>query len=115
MPFPALEHAFLLTSGDGPTAVRSAALGTMMLQIVGENLETVQRLVPLDVIGQCSILEGLKAQDSSSTAVWRKMGSIRAELLQQARQGSHRICVRSFRIENGDIASVFLFYNKQKL
>lgn len=115
IPSTALEHCFLVTSGDGPVAARSSVVQSMLQKIVGEDLQAVQSHVTRDVIGQCNILEGLKGEGSTPGVVWRKMASIRPELLQQAREGTYRICIRSFRIETGDVVSVFLFYNKQKL
>jgi len=115
MPSAALDHCFLVTSGDGPAAARSSVVQLMLQKIVGEDLQAVQSHVRRDVIGQCNILEGLKGEGSTPGVVWRKMASIRPELLQQAREGTYRICIRSFRIETGDVVSVFLFYNKQKL
>ncbi len=115
MSFAGLEHIFLLTSGDGPTGAASASTQMMLQAITGEQIETVRRQAPFDVVGLCNILEALKGDAPIPGAVWRKMASIRPDLLQQAREGSYRICVRSFRIENGDVISLFLFYNKEKI
>ena len=114
MPFAALDHSFLLTSGDGPEALRSEVTQLMLQRIVGEHLTVVRSHVPRDVVGRCNILQELKEQNSIPGAVWKKMAALRPELMQQARDGVYRICVRSFRIENGDTVSLFLFYNKQK-
>jgi GYF domain 2 len=115
MPSAALEHSFLVTSGDGPSAARSSVVQLMLQKIVGGDLQEIQGQVTRDVIGQCNILEGLKGEGSIPGVVWKKMASIRPELLQQAREGIYRICIRSFRIETGDVVSVFLFYNKRNL
>lgn len=115
MAFPALERIFILTSGDGPVAAQSAATSAMLEKITGEASDTVRANVPRDVVGRCDILAGLKGQGSTPGAVWRKMAALRPELLQQAREGAYRICIRNFPIDNGDLVSVFLFYNKQKL
>ncbi len=114
MPFAALDHSFLLTSGDGPTALRSEVMQLMLQRIIGQDIAAIRPQVPRDVVGRCNILEGLKGQSSVPAAVWKKMAELRPELMQQARDGVYRICVRSFRVENGDTVSLFLFYNKQK-
>ncbi len=115
MPFAAMDHSFLLTSGDGPEALRSEVMQVMLQRIIGEDFEVIRQKVPRDVISRCSVLEELKGQSSTPAVIWKKMAALRPELLQQAREGTYRICVRSFRIENGDTVSLFLFYNKQKL
>ncbi len=115
MPFAALEHLFLISSGLGPAASRSPVTAVILQTITGEELQTIRAQVVRDVIAECSLLEGLNGQNSTPGEVWRRMDALRPELLQRARQGAYRICVRSFRIENGDKVSVFLFYNKEKL
>ncbi len=115
MPFAALEHSFLLTSGPGPSSVRSQTTERMLQQIIGEDLEALRQQVPRDVIAECKILEEVQGQGPTPPAVWQKLAALRPELLKQARNGLFRVCVRSFRIETGDIVSVVLFYNKEKL
>lgn len=112
MPFAALDHSFLLTSGEGPEALRSDVLQLMLQRIIGEDIAVIRPRVPRDVIGRCKILEG---QSSTPPVVWKKMAELRPELLQQARDGVYRICARSFHLENGDVVALYLFYNKQKL
>jgi len=43
------------------------------------------------------------------------MSALRPELVQRAKEGAYRTCVRTFSTEASDVVAVFLFYNKEKL
>lgn len=115
MPFSALDHIFILGSGQGQTASRSPVTVRMLEQTIGEGIAIIREKVPRDVIANCNVLEGIQGEHPIPPAVWRSMLTLKPELLRQARDGKYRISIRTFRVENGDLVSAFLFYNKEKL
>jgi hypothetical protein len=115
LPFSALEQIFILSTGQGQPASRSTVTVKMLEQIIGEDVETIRSIVPRDVIAECKVLEGMRGQGAIPGSVWRAMTAFKPDLLQQAREGSHRIIVRSFEIDTGDLVCLFLFYSKAKL
>lgn len=115
LPFAALERAFVFTTGEGPALWESALAAFMLKQIVGEELSTLRRAVPRDVIFGCDPIELLKDDGGISESVWRTMAARQPVLLELAKQKLYHLCVRSFRIEADQIVVVILFYNKQKL
>jgi hypothetical protein len=114
MPCAALEQIFVITTGEGPDASRSPSTAEMLERITGLDFASIRAQIPRDVIGRCNILEGLKGQTSTQGSLWGVMARLQPELLQKARDGLYRICIRTFRIDNGDLVSLFLFYNKEK-
>jgi hypothetical protein len=114
MPFSALEQIFILTTGDGPAASRSTVTASLLREVIGEDWETIRQIVPRDAIGNCAVLSEL-AEGTIPAMLWKVMTAFKPLLLQQAREGAYRICIRSFQIETGDLVSVFLFYSKDKL
>lgn len=114
LPFTALEQVFILTTGDAQTASRSPVATSLLQDVIGEDWTTIRSLVPRDAIGRCAILSQM-GKGPIPPLVWRAMTAFKPVLLQQAREGSHRICIRTFQIETGDTVSVFLFYSKAKL
>jgi uncharacterized protein DUF4339 len=114
LPFRALEQIFILTAGDGPTASRSAVTRSMLEKITGAHLDTIRENVARDVIAHCNILDGLKGESSSPGSVWVAMATFKPELMERVREGQYRICVRTFSIEDQNLVSLFLFYNKAK-
>jgi hypothetical protein len=114
MPFSALEHIFILTTGEAREAARSQETVRILESVIGTDWETIRQVVPRDAISQCTQLEGL-SREAIPALIWRTLTAFKPNLLAQAKQGTHRICVRRFRIETGDLVAVFLFYNKSKL
>ena len=114
MPFSALEQIFLLTTGEGQVASKSLVTVTLLQTAIGEDWEVIRQFVPRDVIGNCSALAEI-GKGPTPPLLWRAMTAFKPQLLQQAREGVYRICVRTFRLETGELVSAFLFYNKQKL
>jgi len=115
LPFSALEHIFLFTTGDGPAAWQSPEVSRMLESIIGADLDSIRQNVPRDVVARCAAGELLKPDGSISEAVWRAMTAYQPDLVQQARKRLHRVCVRTFRIEANAVAALVLFYNKEKL
>jgi hypothetical protein len=115
MPPGALEHVFMFTTGDGPSAWQSPTVARMLKEIVGEDLGALRESVERDVVAWCAVSELLKADGSVSDSVWRAMAAHRPTLIQQARERLYRVCVRTFRIEANTVVALVLFYNKQKL
>ena len=115
MPFAALEHIFLFTTGDGPAAWQSPEVGRMLENVVGAELDLVRQNVPRDVIAGCAPAQLLKPDGSISDAVWRVMNAHQPGLVQQARKRLHRVCVRTFRIGADTVAALVFFYDKEKL
>ncbi len=115
MRFAALEQIFMLTTGEGPAASHSDVTRGMLEAAAGEDLDTIRHHVPRHVITHCGFLEELRGGGPIPEGAWRAIARFSPELIQQAREGVFRICVRTFPIETGDMATLFLFYNKQRL
>ena len=115
MTFAALEQIFMLTSGEGQAASRSAVTAGMLEEVTGQELTTIRENVPRHVMVHCDFLEKLRGGGPLPEEAWRAVARVNSELVRQAREGLFRVCVRSFPLETGDMASLFLFYNKQKL
>lgn len=115
MPFAGLEHLFVFTTGEGPTAWQSPTVARMLGEIIGADLGAIRQNIRRDVVGECGIGELLRPDGSISDAVWRAMTAHQPALVQQARDRLYRVCVRTFRIEADAVVAVVLFYNKQKL
>jgi hypothetical protein len=114
MPASALDQIFMFTSGDGPSAWQSPTVVRMLQEIIGEDLSALREDIPRDVVARCAVGELLKPDGSISDAVWRAMAAHRPTIVRQAKDRLYRVCVRTFRIEAGEIVAVVLFYNKQK-
>lgn len=115
MSFDALEHILLLSSGDAQAASRSAVTSGMLEAAAGEDLNLIRERIPRDAMGGCAFLEKLRGGGSIPELAWRAASTLKPELVQQAREGLYRICVRTFPIETGEMVALFLFYNKQML
>ncbi len=87
----------------------------MLHAITGMDRDVLRPNVPRDVVGRCAVDALLKPDGSISDAVWRVMADHQPDLVLQARNRLHRVCVRTFRIEADTIVALVLFYNKQKL
>jgi hypothetical protein len=111
----ALEHIFVFTSGEGPALRESGITAMMMLEIIGENPDAVRERVPRDVFGRCNIGDRIRTEGKVPASAWRAMSSLRPDLVERAKAGSYRTCVRTFRTEIEDLVAVFLCYNKEKL
>jgi hypothetical protein len=112
LPFAALKQFYVFTSGEGPSAMKSPITAKMVKAIVGEDLAKVREKVPRDVFGRCDIAERMRLEKTVPNSAWRAMSSLNAELVQKAREGAYRTCVRIFPIENDEAVAVFLFYDK---
>ncbi|HOX58841.1 MAG TPA: hypothetical protein P5205_17350 [Candidatus Paceibacterota bacterium] len=115
MPFSALHHIFLFTTGEGPAAWQSSEVARMLEAVIGMDLATIRQNVPRDVVAKCTAGDLLKPDGSISDAVWRAMATFQPDLVLQARNRRHRVCVRTFRIEADVVAALVLFYDKEKL
>lgn len=115
MPFAALEHIFILTTGEGEAGSHSEITRGMLEAVTGEELDTIRHHVPRHVITHCSFLEKLRGGGPVPEAACRAVARFNPEIVQQAREGQFRICARSFPIEIGDMVTLFLFYRKQDL
>lgn len=112
LPFAALKQFYIFTNGEGPSAMKSPITANMIKAIVGEDLAKVREKVPRDVFGRCDIAERMRRDKSVPDSAWRAMSSLNPELVQKARAGSYRTCVRIFPIENDELVALFLFYEK---
>jgi hypothetical protein len=115
MPFSSLEQIFIFTTGEGPRVWESDAAVRMFHAVIGEELGTIRAYTPRDVVSNCDLNDLLGRDGTLSDSVWRAMSTRQSQLVQQARDGVHRICVRTFRIEDDSVVAMVLFYNKQKL
>jgi hypothetical protein len=114
MPASALELVLLLATGDGPTAFESPTTARLLREVIGEDFAQLPA-IPRDVIGRCGFVEQLKRDGTIPEQAWRAMSAVRPAVVQEARTGGHKICVRTFPLEANETVAVFLFYNKQKL
>jgi len=115
LPATALTQIFLLTTGDGREAAGSAATGRMLKGTIGDDTMSVIQQVPRVVLGECSFIEELRVRGSLPPRVWQAMSSVQPQLVEQARQGLFKVCVRTFPIENDQLVCLLLFYDKAKL
>jgi hypothetical protein len=113
--FAALEQVFILTSGDGPAASRSPVTQRVLEQTVGESIATIRERTQRDVLSHCGFIEQLRTQTALPAAAWSAMANFRMQLVQDARAGRYKLCVRNFPIENGELVCLFLFYNRGRL
>ena len=115
-PFSALEQIFVFTTGDGPSAFKSAVTTAMLTEAVGESMDNIRSKVPVDVIGGASqaALETIRAGSIPGPA-WRALFAIKPAVAQQAQDGVYHLCVRTFSVEPNEAVALFLLYNKQKL
>ena len=115
-PFTALEQIFIFTTGEGPSAFKSAITSAMVSEAVGETLENIRAKIPVDVMGgaNASVLEAFRA-GSIPGSVWRALFKIKPAVAQQAQDGVYHLCVRTFPMESKELVALFLLYNKQKL
>lgn len=115
MPFSALEQVFLLTNGDGREAMHSELTSRIVAEAVGADFATVRQEVPRDVIGQCPVVEAIRRDKSVPDTAWRAMAGLKPSLVQLAREGAYKICIRTFPVNERQVAALFLFYSKAKM
>jgi GYF domain 2 len=114
MPVQALEQVFVFTNGEGPAVMQSPVTSQLLREIIGADFEVILKQAPRDVFGRCSIPAQLAEHGKVPASAWHAMSALKPEITQQARDGSYRICVRTFEIEAGQQVAVFLFYKKQE-
>jgi hypothetical protein len=114
-PFSALEQIFVLTTGEGPSALKSDVTTAMLVGAVGETLGHIRSKVPVDVIGRAdaAVLKTIRAGSIPDSA-WRVLFAIKPAIAQQAQDGAYHLCVRAFPVESNEAVALFLLYNKQK-
>jgi hypothetical protein len=112
MPFEALQQIFIFTTGEGQAFTKSPMAVAVLQKIIGAEWAKIREKVPRDVFGRCDIGAKLRQQGKIPEAAWRAMSALKPELVQQAKSGGLRTCVRSFSIEGGGVVAVFLFYAK---
>ncbi len=115
LPFEALEQIFVVTNGEGEVIVRSPVTTGMLQDIIGADLEEIRLNIPRSVISRCQVLERLQREGLIPDSLWRAMAASKPDLVQQARAGGHRMVVRLFPLESGELVGVLLFYNKAKM
>jgi len=95
--------------------MHSPATKVMLQTVTGADITAMRDTVPRDVFGRCDIAQRLRKESNVPTSAWKAMSALKPELVQRARGGAYRICVRTFSIETNDLVALFLFYNKEKL
>jgi hypothetical protein len=115
MPFFALEQACVFTTGDAAGFWGSTVAAQTAREVTGEELATLRRTLPKDVISGCAAKGILGREGAVSPSLWRAMAALQPALVEQARQKVYRVCVRTFRIEADALVTLVLFYNKEKL
>src|SRR5215831_9722192 len=106
----ALEQIFVFTDGEGPAAMKSNTTMTTLQAVVGADLDTIRARAPRDVFGRCDIPQRLAQENKVPAAAWRAMSALKAELVEKAREGAYKVCVRVLEIEAGQKLALFLFY-----
>jgi hypothetical protein len=115
MPFSALDQACIFTTGDAAGIWGSAVAAQTVHEVTGEDLTTLRRNLPKDVISGCDAKGLLGKEGTISPSLWRTIAALRPSLIEQARNRFYRVCVRTFQIEAGALVTLVLFYNKDKL
>jgi len=115
LPTEALEQVFVFTSGEGPSVRQSGIVSMMMLEMIGENPDDLRQRVPRDVFGKCNVGERIRKEGKVPGSAWRAMAALRPEVVERAKGGEYRTCVRTFSTETDDVVAIFLFYNKAQL
>ena len=113
MPLEALRQIFIFTTGEGPALTKSPMALAIFQKIIGAEWAAIRDKVPRDVFGRCDIGAKLREQGKIPEPAWRAMSALKPEVVQQAKSGALRTCVRTFSIEDGETVAVFLFYGKQ--
>jgi hypothetical protein len=111
----ALEQIFVFTNGEGPVAMQSSVTLQLLQEIIGADFAGILNQAPRDVFGRCSVPAQLAEQGRVPASAWRAMSALRPQLIQQAKDGAYRICVRTFETETGQKVAAFLLYNKEKI
>jgi hypothetical protein len=115
LPFAALNHLFVFTSGAKQSVWESPIADQKFKQWVGQDLDTVRQGVPRDVVFNCDPVGLLGSNGNLSDAVWRLISARRPALVEKQRQGGCCLSVRTFRIESGSVVALALFYDAEKL
>ena len=112
MPFEGLQQIFIFTTGEGPALTKSPIAVAVFQKIIGADWAKIREKVPRDVFGRCDIGARLRQQGKIPETAWRAMSALKPDLVQQAKSGALRTCVRTFSTEGGKMVAVFLFYAK---
>ena len=75
----------------------------------------LRQRIPRDVFGKCNVGERIRKESKVPGSAWRAMAALRPELIERAKAGEYRTCVRTFATESEDVVAIFLFYNKAKI
>jgi hypothetical protein len=112
-PLSDLEQIFVFTTGDGQSVWESARVVAMLEAITGEELETIRRSTPRDVIFNCHPNQLLKANGEISDVAWRAMVIREPDVMQRVQAKLCRSCVCSFPSETGAVVALVLFYRQE--
>ncbi|HEV2211121.1 MAG TPA: GYF domain-containing protein [Verrucomicrobiae bacterium] len=112
-PLSDLEQIFVFTTGDGRSVWESARVVAMLEAITGEELETIRRSTPRDVIFNCHPNQLLKANGEISDVAWRAMVIREPDVMQRVQAKLCRSCVCSFPSETGAVVALVLFYRQE--
>src|SRR5262245_50958661 len=115
LPSAALEQIFIFTTGDGRGLLQLPAVAGMLQDVAGEELSVIRSHVSRDIIGHCDFGERLRRDGAIPDAAWRAMGTLKPEVVKQAREGTYRACIRTFTTGAKEVVALFLFYNKNKI
>jgi hypothetical protein len=115
LPLSALDHMFVLTTGDGPSIMRDETSAHILCEVVGADVESQRKRAPRDVISHCKWVAEFRKGGTVPDAAWKVMSSLRPELVASARGGDYKICVRTYPVGENDMVALFLFYNKKLL
>jgi hypothetical protein len=115
LPFDALEHLFVFTTGDKQSVWESSTANQKFKEWVGQELEVVRQGVPRDVVFNCDPVGLLGSDGNLSKSVWKLIAGRRPELVQKQREGGCCLSVRTFRLESDAVVALALFYNAQKI
>jgi len=115
MPFAALEHIFVFTSGTGSGVFDSRVVAGVLQDAVEIPLDAIVKKVSIDVIGCSDVGTRIMRQGSIPDIAWIAMSAIKPVLAKQAQDGLYRCCVRPCPSESNEIVAFILLYSKQKL
>jgi hypothetical protein len=115
LPFAALEHVFVFTTGDRQSVWESPLTDLKFKHWIGQDLNAVRQAVPRDVVCNCDPVGLLGPDGNLSGSLWQWIAARRPELAEKQRRGACCLSVHTFRLESGAVVALALFYDSQKL
>jgi hypothetical protein len=114
LPFAALEHIFIFTTGEGRLLFQSEAVVRKLQEIVGKPVAAIREKAPVDVIGHANVGVEMMLNRAIPDKAWRALFSIKPVLAQGAKDDLYHVCTRAFTTEDNDTIGALFFYSKEE-